>query len=295
MISSHCSNMLPIVSCSFLFGSFSPAAVVFEDDFSSGAIDGTKWDLGSLSEEDSGSFETTADGALGFVTAGSVTGVRPIARLQAISTLPQTSDWTLTVTMNIGDLSDLSSGFGDGDGAALTVQIASAYDNGDRLEVNLAAINFGGATQAVRSADRLDPGAPGGEDSGGNINDPIVPVGDGTASTATIILSYDATTQKTNSAYRFNGGPLTTFGFESDLSEWTTGVGDLFVFKIEGSAGNFGGGGGLVGPVDLDEGELAFDNVRLEDTATALPAVPEPSVTLLGALGVLGLIRRRVR
>jgi len=284
---------LLVALCGGAFVPAAQAAVVFEDDFSSGAIDGTKWDLPSLNESGSGSFETTVDGTLGLVTPGEVTGVRPSARIDALTTLPQSSDWTLTVTMNIADLSNLSPGFAGGDGAALTVQIASAFDHNDRLELNFAAINFGSPSLAVRSADRLEPDDDPG--SGGNINEPIILVGDGSAATATIILSYDATTQTSNSAYQIDGGALTSFGFESDLSEWTTGAGDLFTFKIEGTAGNFGGGDApLTGPLDLAAGEMAFDNIRLEDTATVLPpAVPEPSLTLLSGLGALMLLRRR--
>lgn len=262
------------------------AAVVFEDDFSTGALDPLVWDSGSLFQADSGTFETTADGTLGLVTPGSVTGVRPTSRVTALSTLPQASDWTLTVTMNIADISAISPALAAGDGVALTVQIRSRFQNNDRLEVNFAAINFGSPTYAVRSADRTD--------ATGNINEPIFPQGDGTASTATIIVSYDAGTQTSNSAYSFNGGPLTTFGFESDLSGWTTGAGDLFEFQIEGLAGNFGGGSApLAGSVDLADGELAFDSIQLTDEVTILPPVPEPAVTLLGGLGLLAFLRRR--
>lgn len=274
---------LPVLACGAL-----PAAVVFEDDFSSGALDPGVWDTGTLFEDGSGTFETSADGTLGLVTPGSVTAARPTARVKALSTLPQSSDWTLSVTMNIADLAALSTSWAGGDGAALTVQIRSRFESNDRLEVNFAAINFGSPGYAVRSADRTE--------ATGNINEPILPQGGSTASTATIIVSYNATTQKANSAYQFNGGPLTTFGFESDLSGWTTGVGDLFEFQIEGLAGNFAGSEApLAGSMDLTDGELAFDNIQVTDEVTVLPAVPEPGTSLLGSLALLAFLRRRRR
>ncbi|MEM1085201.1 MAG: PEP-CTERM sorting domain-containing protein [Verrucomicrobiota bacterium] len=264
------------------------AAVLLSDDFSTGPFDSGKWDLPSLSESGSGSFEIGVDGTLGLVTPGEVGAVRPSARVDALTSVARSSDWTLTATMNLADLADLSSTFSGGDGVALTIQIKNSIQTGDRLELNLAAINFGSPGYAVRSADRLE--------GTGNINEPIIMLTGSTATTATLIVTYDSATQMTSSGYQVNGGPLQDFGFQSDLSGWATGVGDDFAFTIEASAGNFAGGAApLAGTMDFSAGEVAFDSILIEDTYTELVFVPEPETAMLVGMGVLGVLRRRRR
>ncbi len=263
-------------------------ASIFSDDFDSGALDAAVWDTGTIDESGSGSFETTADGTLGLVTPGSVTGVRPMAGVQALTTVARGSSWTLSVTMNLADLADLSSDFAGGDGVAMTVQVSNALESNDRLELNFAAINFGSPGYAVRSAERSE--------TNGSGNEPIIPISGSTASTATLILTYDGLTEMASSAYQVNGGPLTRFGFDSDLSSWAAGMGDDFTFSIEGSSGNFSGGSApLDGSMDLSNGEAAFDSISLTDEHTTLPdAVPEPSAGLLASLAMAAAFRRRV-
>ena len=260
------------------------AAVVVSDDFGGTALNPAAWDTGSINVNDGGAFDSVDDGLLGFTTAGSTTGLQPRINVSSTTTLAASSDWTMSVTVALDDLSELGS-FGAGDGVAMTVQISNLNDNNDRLEVNFAAINFGSPGYAVRFAEKLD---------GTDVNAPIIPLPGSTATSATIVVSYDSTTQLATAAYSIDGGALAGFGFEADLSGWTTGAGDLFSYKIEGSAGNFGGGGGVVGDLDLAAGEAGFDNFTIEDTATALP-VPEPSVPVLGGLAALLLLRQRRR
>lgn len=56
--------------------------------------------------------------------------------------------------------------------------------------------------------------------------------------------------------------------------------------------GNTFGFSGLVGNTPPDSGTLGY-KARGGSATTAFAGVPEPSITLLGALGFLGLIRRR--
>ena len=288
MISNHKLFVPSIGLISALACPISSGATLFSDNFDSGSIDAAVWDIGSLSESGSGTFETVADGTLGIVTPGSVAGVRPSTRVTALTTVARGNDWTLSVTMNLAALAELSSDFAAGDGVALTVQVKNGIQSGDRLEVNFAAINFGTPGFAVRSADRLE--------GTGNINEPIIPISGSAASTATIILTYNGTTQTTSSAYQVNGGPLTRFGFDSDLSGWTSGAGDDFVFAIEALAGNFAGSEApLDGSMNFSAGEAAFDSITLEDTYTALPAIPEPTTSLLAGLAALAFCSRRKR
>lgn len=279
-MNSRSSLTLLAVSLSTL--SASQVAVIVSDDFSGTALNATNWDTGSTNINDGGAFDSVDDGLLGYTTGGSATGLQPRINVTSTTTLAQSSDWTMSVTISLADLADLGT-FGAGDGVAMTVQISNINDNTDRLEVNFAAINFGSPGYAVRFAERLD-------DTNGN--EPIIPIAGTTATSATILVSYNSTTQLATAAYSIDGGALNGFGFEADLSGWTTGAGDMFSYKVEGSAGNFATSGGVVGDLDVTTGEAGFDSFTLEDTATALP-VPEPSVTLIGGLSALLLFRRR--
>lgn len=261
-------------------------AVVFSDDFNgSGAVDAV-W------QTDTGNTENaTVNQGSGFlnVNSGSVNGLETVRHTLELSgtgapSITLASSWTIDAVITVGSAADIP-GIAPGEGVGVSLDIRNDLPfTNDRAQINVVALDFGGGTShALRGAHRID----------GDETELISPLGAASSPlNVTIRASYDLSTGL------ISLGADTGSGFGQlvapvDASLWSLTPSDPLQIQLELGLVKFSDTAAN-STFSLEDGEASVDSFTIQDEALSAGApVPEPAISLLAALGTLGLVRRR--
>lgn len=187
------------------------------------------------------------------------------------------NNWSTQVSANFAPLADFGT-FAANEAVFLTFGIENSADTSDNIELSFAAGDpFGtGAGKSLRNVLKTDDvnTLTGSQSFFGDIGALDLQISYNTA-TGLISVGFDDGTGSVNIA-------------DYDISAWNLGTDQDFNVFVTGAA--FSNSGTVQsGTFDITSGEAYFDDF-IVDTAVV---IPEPSVMVLGALSLLGLLRRR--